>query len=309
MKISFLIPTCNRLDNLKRQIIFLSALPEIDLFSYEIVVGDNSDNTETEEYIKTESNTSIVYFKNHINIGYGRNVLKCYSLATGDYIWLLGDKNYFDKNFFYELYDMLKLEPNALVIVEGEIKSNKYIDENILLSDLGYKFANLNRTIIRKDCLTTLERCNSYSDFNFSHIPVLFEYLASLNTKTVFVINKSIFKRWNTRPPYWQKNVFKVFARDWFYTIMMLPNTITIDTKLKCLKGPDNRNHIFSPSYILRQRLFHSSSYSFSDYRENRKFIDFTSHTNHHKVLVSLMIPLFGIPQIVRLIKTVKQWH
>jgi glycosyltransferase involved in cell wall biosynthesis len=99
MKISVLIPTRGRPETLHKAI--RSALQQThgDL---EIVVTDNSSDSESERVVRSFQSDKITYFRNEENIGPIRNWRKALELATGDYCILLPDDDYFLNPFYLE---------------------------------------------------------------------------------------------------------------------------------------------------------------------------------------------------------------
>lgn len=294
MKLSLLIPTYNRVDYVKDQLSFINSLPVLTDVELEVVVGDNSDNSKTEDYIRTNNFNNVKYYRNENNIGYGRNVLKCYKSATGDYLWLLGDKNYFDVNNYRNIVGLLHEKHDAVLIADkiGIIQKELFNDVDILVKDFGFRFSNLNCSILSSDCKTILERCLKYADLNFSHVAVILEYLCSLNHISVIWYQADIFKLRNSQTAYWRNNVFQVFAHDWFYTIMALPSKISVSSKLICMRGQDTRYHIFSPYTILKSRILNTRHYSIKDLKNNREYIELTSFTTYWKSLIAIFIPV-----------------
>jgi len=76
---------------------------------FEVLVCDNdsSDNTEEIVDIYIRKYTNIVYFKNESNIGPSKNFQKVLELATGEYINLHGDDDYFNEGVYYEIFNMI----------------------------------------------------------------------------------------------------------------------------------------------------------------------------------------------------------
>lgn len=93
MKITIAIPTCNRIDYFKEALFSCfnqSVLP------YEIVIGDDSNNDETEKFIRLLKDSEkkgivIRYLKNEISLGQLANVNMLIKEAKGDKFMLLHD--------------------------------------------------------------------------------------------------------------------------------------------------------------------------------------------------------------------------
>lgn len=88
MRISFLIPTKNRLDLLRFAIssILDQALPD-----FEIVISDNCSDDDYQSYIDQLSDPRIIYFRHTQAVSVTDNWRMALSLCSGDYFLMLGD--------------------------------------------------------------------------------------------------------------------------------------------------------------------------------------------------------------------------
>jgi len=90
MLLSICIPTFNRakhLDNCLSSI--LTALRDVEL-EVEVCISDNC-STDNTEQIVLNSKLPVIYKKNSENIGIARNFLSAVGLASGEFVWLIGD--------------------------------------------------------------------------------------------------------------------------------------------------------------------------------------------------------------------------
>ena len=92
MLLSICIPTFNRSKCL------LNCLNSILISSknfknkFEVCVSDNNSTQNIENIInRFKGKINIKFNKNSTNLGHGRNFLKVVSMATGKYVWTLGD--------------------------------------------------------------------------------------------------------------------------------------------------------------------------------------------------------------------------
>lgn len=296
MKLSILVPTYNRIDHIQKQIKYFLDLLDRAECDYEIVVGDNSTNNDTRDYIVSLGSEKVCYFKNKTNIGYDGNVLECYKHSTGDFIWLMGDKNYVIQEYIDMIINTLLCNPSAVLLFE-RADQKKILFDNVsdIVDRFGFRLSQLNCAIINSKCLLTIENCEKYKGLNFIHIAILIEYLCSLDSLNVIWLPYSAFNTWTMNRNCWNKNVFSIFARDWFYSIMSLPSNVSVVAKLRCLRGEKSRNHIFASYNILLNRCRGNMKYSFKDLKENREFIEMTSSTTYNRIRLSMSIPLFFI--------------
>ena len=89
---SIVIPTYNRPDDLNN--VIKSVLCQ-NYSNYEIIVSDNSTNTDSEIICRSFKNKKIKYSKNKDNIGFTRNFYKVIKQAKGKYIYTLSDDDLF----------------------------------------------------------------------------------------------------------------------------------------------------------------------------------------------------------------------
>lgn len=115
VKISIGIPTYNRLDFLK---IALDSCLMQSLAPYEIIIGDDSTNDETETYIATlNCKIKIVYVHNKPGLGQGKNINKIVSLIdnSSDKFLLLHDDDLLEPNALSDLFSAVEHETSPCV--------------------------------------------------------------------------------------------------------------------------------------------------------------------------------------------------
>lgn len=143
-KLSICIPTYNRLDKLKRQILFLINETEKYKNETEIIISDNASIDGTKEYldeIKIDF-PYIIVNSNTNNYGLIENFRISVSLSSGEYIWILGDDDYLQKGIIDTVmdvlnkYDMAHIFINYALIKNGEKASSKaYCGKSGLFDD------------------------------------------------------------------------------------------------------------------------------------------------------------------------------
>ena len=131
-KISLCIPTYNRgiyLNNLLSSIF----LNKNYLRNVEICISDNNSSDETSSIIKSyKKKISIKYKKNKKNIGLAANIINVSQMATGEFIWLIGDDDILFKDSIKRLKNLIASNPgvdffyvNAFTMSKNKIKKNK----------------------------------------------------------------------------------------------------------------------------------------------------------------------------------------
>ena len=99
--ISVLIPTYNRPDQLKKNLL---SLKDQSLKNFKIIISDNSENDISRNIVKEFKNLNIKYIKNYKNIGPKKNFLNLLSkVKTNFFCYLLDDDYLCDKNYLLEV--------------------------------------------------------------------------------------------------------------------------------------------------------------------------------------------------------------
>jgi glycosyltransferase involved in cell wall biosynthesis len=136
MVLSICIPTYNRakyLDNCLFSILnsnFSKNLP------FEICISDNnSDDLTNSIVLKYQSILPIVYSRNEQNIGMAPNFLKVVSMATGQFVWMIGDDDLIVKNSIGELFSLFDKYKNVDFFYLNSFHLNKEF-----LNDFGHPF-------------------------------------------------------------------------------------------------------------------------------------------------------------------------
>ena len=119
------IPTYNRKNFLKRALD--SILCQND-DRVEILVSDNASDDGTQEMMRSEY-PQIRYSRNDENIGSGANFLKCYELALGKFVLLLGSDDVIIENSLKTILDFLEANQKcSIVFMNHAFFVGKYID-------------------------------------------------------------------------------------------------------------------------------------------------------------------------------------
>ena len=121
-KITIAIPTYKRNHLIKDALD--SALNQKGFDNYEVIIVDNDDNfnnKELEKILREYNNEKISYYKNEKNIGIFGNWNRCIELAKGEYISILNDDDWLEKNFLKEGNDIIKENSNDGVYIGAKI--------------------------------------------------------------------------------------------------------------------------------------------------------------------------------------------
>ena len=97
MKISFLIPSKNRLGLLKQAI---ASIIDQDGMEFEIIITDNCSSEDYKSYADELKDPRIIYFRQPQPVSVTQNWQQALSLASGDYVLMLGDDDALAPDFF-----------------------------------------------------------------------------------------------------------------------------------------------------------------------------------------------------------------
>ena len=147
--ISICIPAYKRIDYLKRLLCSI----EIQKFKdYEVIISDDSNDHSVEELLKNfNGRFEIKYFKNEKALGTPANWNHAISKATGEWIKLMHDDDWFDNEH--------SLEKFALARNNNKFIFSAYTNKTELTNNIEKKFFNENlKTIILKNPLRLLAK-------------------------------------------------------------------------------------------------------------------------------------------------------
>lgn len=107
-KLSICIPTFNRALHLANCLESISRTNAGASGKIEICISDNGSTDNTEEVVrKAQSDLDIIYHKNDTNLGIPRNFINVVSMASGEFVWLIGDDDLLLTNTFEKILKLL----------------------------------------------------------------------------------------------------------------------------------------------------------------------------------------------------------
>lgn len=117
MKLSIITLTYNKLDYTKKYIESLFKYTK----DFELIIVDNGSTDGTVEYLKSIPNLKLILNKE--NLGFSRGNNQGIEIATGEYIGFLNNDILLSPNWFGEIENIFKTEPNAGFISPRHIHS------------------------------------------------------------------------------------------------------------------------------------------------------------------------------------------
>jgi glycosyltransferase involved in cell wall biosynthesis len=148
--ISICIPAYKRIDYLKRLLCSI----EIQKFKdYEVIISDDSNDHSVEELLKNfNGRFEIKYFKNEKALGTPANWNHAISKATGEWIKLMHDDDWFDNEHSLEKFALARNNNNKFIF-------SAYTNKTELTNNIEKKFFKENlKTIILKNPLSLLAK-------------------------------------------------------------------------------------------------------------------------------------------------------
>ena len=125
MKLSFCIPTYNRINYLKQ------TLPKIlksENKNFEVIICDNNSTDETNEFCEdiASKDDRVKYFRNLLNLGISGNIQRCIELSSADYIYLLSDEDGVNPEIIEKIILLLNQNYNAILSSTYDVSKDEY---------------------------------------------------------------------------------------------------------------------------------------------------------------------------------------
>ena len=226
-KLSIAIPTYNRSWYLER--LLASILSQYcgcaDLI--EIIVSDNASTDATSEVVESyiKNGLAIKYLRNFKNLGPDENIAQCFKLASAEYVWIMGDDDYFLNDailIILEVIERYTFNPLGVIHVNStselvipQVKRPLNIQYGLNRDDfvkninvfLTFISGNIvNKNIFLKNCNPVL--INNYLGTNL--VQLSWTYQIIINSVNFIIINTPlIFAQIENSGGY---NIFRVFA-------------------------------------------------------------------------------------------------
>lgn len=253
------VPTYNRCEVLIECL--KDTISKIGKYNFPIVVTDNASTDDTQQQVLkiAEEYPALIYHRQAENIGADRNFESCLKLSPATYSWLLGDSYRIVEKEFDGLVDILQCGEHCAIInnsfnrVTG-IPSAIYSDSDRLLYDLGWHMTMICSLILNRELIHNTNFTRYYNT-NFIQDGIIFEYLTTNPSATIYWHNKNC----NTITPIprkgWQHQRWDIFGVNWTSYILSLPSTISLPTKCNCIIEHNKREHLFSFKETVKLRF------------------------------------------------------
>jgi glycosyltransferase involved in cell wall biosynthesis len=190
-KLSICIPNFNRIFFLDNCLNSIKKSSENSSLKFEVCISDNNSIDKVEEVIsKYKKFYNIKFSKNSRNLGLGVNILKSVSLASGEYVWIIGNDDLLLENTLFKLNELFELHKDV-----DFFYINSFHMDSTLLHKYKFPFDTNN---IKKLNLKKFSKSRTSKKLNF------FELInTSLSFDFLLGMFLCIFKKKN-----WDQNLF-----------------------------------------------------------------------------------------------------
>ena len=204
--LSIFIPTYNRANKLGE------LLNQLNLINHHyccVNVIDNCSEDHTKEVVdsfRSDSNYSLNYLRNEVNVGLSGNLIKCIENCKTDWLWIIGDDDLIDLNAFKILSEMnLNLISNDTIYINfstPNLYSRKDDFISIGLDDFVLKLDSFSNLVFISSSLINVRLVKAYIRFAYlysntlvPHISMILCGLSEKNFKIVYSKQKiSVFR-------------------------------------------------------------------------------------------------------------------
>mgnify|MGYP001351536500 CR=1 FL=1 len=190
MKVSICIPTMNRAELLKKtldSIVFDGVNKDL----YEVIISDNSENSETLDLVNGYSGVNIIYIRNDEKGFY--NSINALIKSTGDFLKLHNDYTTFLPNEFNQFIEDVGFEydkDTTVLFTNGELNKSSVVDNfNDFINHTSFYSTWSSAFSITSHQLSSVNHQKDDVDEMFPHTSLLFNLVANryiINNHTYF---------------------------------------------------------------------------------------------------------------------------
>lgn len=223
--LSICIPTYNRAEILKislsRLIVEVNKVD--DKSKIEIFVSDNCSTDNTKNIVNNfiDQGACIKYSRNNVNVGSNGNFLKCIEMASGKYIWLLGDDDPLTNDSIKMILDIIEYDDYGLIHINNRATKNKnnivYNDKEQFLQYVSLWITFMSANIFRSEIVEKIDKPEQYLNTWLVQVP--FFISSALSKEKNIVVYDKILGTPLASVTNGGYNIFEVFGTS-FLTIM-----------------------------------------------------------------------------------------
>lgn len=262
-KLSICIPTYNRRKYLEQSINVL--LPQLS-DEVEVLISNNCSTDDTDDYCKT-LDSRIKYHKQSENTGFDGNFLWLLENATGKYIIILSDDDYFEDGAVNRLIEFLEDKEIGLGIINSKshLKDGCMTDliygsgEDIVYSEnqigdflerVGIQLTFISGLVFNRDLLKKVNDKSQYKNTYLLQTCVAIKCL-EFNKKTALIKSVACIAENDNSSGY---NFYYVFVKTWKYILFKVGLSAGLPKK-SLVKIYNNTLRYFILSFLIKDRL------------------------------------------------------
>jgi glycosyltransferase involved in cell wall biosynthesis len=172
------IPTYNRAAILDRALKIIQPQLASAKYPVEFIVSDNASPDNTREVVQKyiDAGMPIRYIRNQQNVGPADNILQCYKIGKGKYVWVIGDDDYLTDTALDYILSVLN-NTNEYGVIYCCLNSSKngykeYTNKKNYLLEMGYWISFISAIIINKKYIDIFD-FNNHKEFWVSVIFII----------------------------------------------------------------------------------------------------------------------------------------
>ncbi len=224
--LSICIPTWNRSKYLSISLARLKLqFSEINSKDVELLISDNHSEDETPQVVQSyiKQGLHITYNRNEENVGAARNFIKCMELASGKYIWLLGDDDFLLPGALKYLIEQIKKGDYGLIHLKDRSiphqKNDIEISDNkeIFLQEVSYWLTFMSSNLFLKESVSLIENKECYLWTHLLQVP--FYLQSSFLRKNNLMIRRPMMDTAADASSNGGFNYFEVFIKGYLFII------------------------------------------------------------------------------------------
>jgi len=223
------IPTYNRCEVLQENL--RSMLPELLEHRIIVYISDDSSNEQTRTMIDAlrAYYPLFVYRKNEPRLGHDANFFATLAMPDTDYVWYMGDSQYFNPGSLGEVLTTLSHKrPNfcfvnanvpdkGTYVIEGEAVQPFLVDRTWYLTRTGATIYDRASRALR------IEETRRNSWTNFPQLGLILESCALEPQRLLWIGESTLRFNHKKKSSYWAGSAFEVFVKDWSALIRSFP--------------------------------------------------------------------------------------
>ncbi len=291
-KISLLLPTYNRYEQVKRLIDYLQRESVLSLDCVEVIISNNGSIDNTYEYLNGLNDERIKVYNQAENLGLVKNMKFLISKATGEYIWIMGDNDFYEPNSLRYVLGILDNNPdlghvfinygyidsesgtrlNGVCNIEGGYYSNGFemfvkIIENV---DLGSQMF-VSSNIYRRDLVIEAEKI-IFDSNELDNMAFPLGYSLYCSSKASFFVSNTLVFNETNSPSTWSDQSVLVYCRDMIAIYDCIAKRFSNYKQLIkiLIKNPMTRYSEFK--YMTKQNRFKKNNYALRFYIAHSPF-------------------------------------